>query len=83
MAIMTPSGRPSGRAHKREFNYCFWAHIAVAIPALPILALLAASQFTGLADQLLAGGMACALAIAAAMLVDHIPGLRCKLRRLR
>lgn len=81
MATDTFPGAPGGASHKKEFNYCFWAHIAVAIPALPLLALLAASPFTGLADQLLAALIACTAAIAAAVMVEHVPGLRCKIRR--
>lgn len=58
---------------RREFNYCLWAKGLVAIPALPLVAILAAWQFTAAAAQIAAAAVAVAAVICAAIWIDRLP----------
>jgi uncharacterized sodium:solute symporter family permease YidK len=64
---------------KKEFNYCFWAKLLVAIPAIPLVAMIAASFFSGMVMQIAAGITAIALMIYAAIKIDQVP---CLLRKV-
>jgi hypothetical protein len=64
---------------KSGFNYCFWAKLIVAIPALPLTAIIAASFFTNPAMQFAAGAGAIALLIYLAIKIDQMP---CLLRKV-
>ncbi len=66
-------------ACKSGFNYCFWAKLIVAIPALPLAAIIAASFFTSPAMQFAAGAGAVALLVYAAIKIDQMP---CLLRKV-
>lgn len=70
----------SDTAHtSREFNYCFWAKLIVAIPAIPLVAAIAASFFTDTAMQVVAGGIAVTALIWLAIKIDKMP---CLLRKV-
>lgn len=58
-----------------RFNYCFWAKLIVAIPALPLAAVCAASLFTNMVMQVVAGGVAIAVLIYLAIKIDRMPCL--------
>lgn len=62
----------------RGFNFCFWAKLLVAIPALPMIAYIAASFFTEPYWQMLAGAAAIGAAISLAVVVDRLPLLQRK-----
>jgi hypothetical protein len=62
------------------FNYCRWAKTLVAIPALPLIAVLGASFFDSTGFRFLAGGTAVALAVLGAVWLDRIPFLMRKVR---
>lgn len=55
------------------FNYCFWAKLLVAIPAIPMVVILAAAPFTQLFAQLIAGGLAAFVLVAGAVIIDRMP----------
>ncbi len=59
----------------KEFNYCAWAKTLAAIPALPIIAVIAASLFDTYIAQIAAAFFAIVGAIYAAIWIDHIPFL--------
>ena len=67
------------KACHNGFNYCFWAKLIVAIPALPLTAILAASFFTSLPMQIAAGAASVAFLIYAAIKIDQMP---CLLRKV-
>lgn len=68
---MTPdTQRPCGVS---SFNFCFWAKLIVAIPAIPLIALTAASFFTDPAIQILAGGIAVFCSLWLAIFIDRLP----------
>ncbi len=58
-----------------SFNFCFWAKLLVAIPALPLIGLIAASFFTQPLWQLGAAALAVGAAVGAAVAIDRIPAL--------
>jgi hypothetical protein len=65
------------------FNYCKWAKTLVAIPALPIIAFIAASFFQNPVLQLIAAFGAIAAAIYGAIWLDRVPLLTKKMRRIK
>ncbi len=65
------------------FNYCKWAKTLVAIPALPIIALIAASFFTQPLVQIFVGILAAMAAIKGAIWLDNIQFLQKKIRNVR
>ncbi|MBV8939890.1 MAG: hypothetical protein JO089_08665 [Alphaproteobacteria bacterium] len=67
------------QAHSKGFNYCFWGKLLVAIPALPIIAVLGASFFNGPLLQFIGGGAAVGFAVWAALKIDRLPFLQRKL----
>jgi len=56
-----------------RLNYCFWAKLLVAIPALPLVALLAARQFSNPLLQIVAAAVAIFVVIYAARKIDKLP----------
>lgn len=64
----------------REFNYCAWAKTLAAIPALPIIAVIAASCFNGFIPQVIAAFFAVLGAIYLSLWIDRIP---CLMRKVR
>jgi len=65
------------------FNYCKFAKSLVAIPALPIIAWIAASFFQNTAMQFIAALGAVATAIYGAIWLDRIPLLTKKIRTMK
>ncbi len=61
------------------FNYCAVAKTIVAIPAIPLVAVIAASFFTSVVLQIVAGAAAVAALIYAAIKIDQMP---CLLRKV-
>jgi hypothetical protein len=61
------------------FNYCFWAKLLVAIPALPLAAIVVASAFENSAAQLVSAGVTIFVLVWLAVMVDRIPGLQKKI----
>ena len=64
------------------FNYCKWAKTLVAIPAFPLIALIAASFFTTTPCQVIAGVSAMVLAYSLALWLDRLPVLMRKVRNI-
>lgn len=62
-------------------NYCFWAKLLVALPAVPLLGAVAASFFTAPAWQFAAASYAGAGAVWIASEIDRIPALRKKFKK--
>ena len=60
---------------KKGFNYCFWAKLIVAIPALPLIAIAAASPFGDIVSQIIAAAVAIAATIWLAIQIDRMPCL--------
>ena len=54
------------------FNYCFWAKLLVAIPALPLLAVVVGLQFTNPSIQLAAAIGSVVFAVWLAIKVDRM-----------
>jgi len=65
---------------KNEFNYCKWAKLLVAIPALPLIAILATIPFSNPITQGVAAVAAVCLTLAAAVWLDRVPALQAKFR---
>jgi hypothetical protein len=65
------------------FNYYKWAKLLVAIPALPLIAMIAASFFATPLTQGIAGITAIAVTLAIAVWLDRIPLLQKKFRKPR
>ena len=63
------------------FNYCFWAKLLVAIPAIPLIALIAASFFSDQLARMVAGAGAAFAAILVAIWLDRLPFLSRKFRQ--
>jgi hypothetical protein len=63
----------------KDFNYCFWAKLIVAIPAIPLIALMAAAPFSDMTMQVIAAGAAIAASIWLAIKIDRMP---CLLRKV-
>lgn len=55
------------------FNFCFWAKLLVAIPAIPIIGIAAASFFTSPPVQIAVGGTAAFVAMYIAAKIDKMP----------
>ena len=66
---------------KSGFNFCFWAKLLVAIPALPLLGVNAASFFDNPDFQAVAAVVAIGLAVTAAVWLDRLPVLQKKFRK--
>lgn len=64
---------------KNGFNYCKWAKTIVAIPTLPIVALIAASFFSRPLVQAIAGLLAVIITIKGAIWLDNIQILQKKI----
>ena len=60
---------------KKGLNYCFWAKLIVAIPALPLIAIAAASPFGDIVSQIIAAAVAIAATIWLAIQIDRMPCL--------
>jgi hypothetical protein len=56
-----------------SFSYCFWAKLIVAIPALPLAAFLAASQFDSPVAQTIAASVTVGALVYAAVKIDRMP----------
>lgn len=65
----------------KNFNYCFWAKLIVAIPALPLLGVLAASLVNHPYAKIAAAISAMALALALALWLDKKNCLKQKIRK--
>ena len=70
---VTESGKPG-----KEFDYCFWSKLLVAVPAIPLIALMAASFFSNMLVQSMAAGLAVGSVIYLAIKIDRIPCLATK-----
>jgi len=57
----------------QTFNYCLWGKIIVAIPALPLLSLLAASMFTHVLAQIAAAAIVCGGGVYLLEKMDELP----------
>lgn len=55
------------------FNFCFWAKLMVAIPALPVIAWIAAAFFIDPMAKLLAAAGAVGLTLYLARWIDRLP----------
>ncbi len=66
-------GTDKAKTGCKNFNYCFWAKLLVAIPAIPLLAVLAAAQFSHPLMQVLAAGAAAGLGVYFAVQIDRMP----------
>lgn len=55
------------------FNYCFWAKLIIAVPAIGIIAIWAASFFENAPVQIAAGGVAAFIAMFVAAKIDQMP----------
>lgn len=55
------------------FNYCFWGKLLVAVPAIGIIAIWAASFFENAPVQIAAGGVAAFIAMFVAAKIDQMP----------
>ena len=62
----------NGAPCSKGFNYCFWAKLIVAIPALPLLAVVVGSLFTNPAMQYGAGIGSAVFAVWLAIKVDRM-----------
>lgn len=58
------------------FNYCFWAKLLVAIPAIPLLGVIVSTFFTDPDWKLTAVAYSGALAVILANRIDRIPYLQ-------
>ena len=67
-------------AHGGRFNYCFWAKLLVAIPALPLLAFWAASFVKDETAQYAVAAAAILAALLLARWLDRLPALARKIR---
>jgi len=56
----------------KGFDFCFWAKLLVAIPALSIIGIAAASQFSEPAVQIVVGGVAAFIAMFVAIKIDRM-----------
>lgn len=65
----------SERVYAHSFNYCFWAKLIVAIPAIPLVAIAAASLFSDPLIKVLMGGAAALAAVSIAIWIDKQPCL--------
>lgn len=81
MTRFHPDGDPPVATDKKEFNYCFWAKLLVAIPALPLVAFIAASPFESEWMQMAAGAAAMIVVVLAAIRLDALPQLSGKIVR--
>jgi hypothetical protein len=61
-----------------KINYCFWAKLLVAIPALPCIALIAAAFFTDPLAQQTAAVAAIIGTVCLAVWIDRLPALQKK-----
>jgi hypothetical protein len=57
----------------KDFNYCKWAKIVVAIPALPLVAIIAASFFTSTLAKVVAAAVACGGGVYLLEKMDEMP----------
>jgi hypothetical protein len=64
-----------------KIDFCFWAKLLVAIPALPLIALIAASFFEDGQVQSIAGILAVIGAVLLARKIDRIPALQKKVMK--
>ena len=64
-----PNGCP---LHSCSFNYCFWAKLMVAIPALPLAAIVASSYFESPEHKALATVATVILLIYSAIKIDQM-----------
>lgn len=62
-----------------SFNFCFWAKLIVAIPALPAIGYMASLPFTDVSMKIAAALAMITLATYAAIKVDRIPALSKKI----
>lgn len=74
MTTETPVSHP-----KKEFNFCFWAKLLVAIPAIPLVAIIAASLFSNAVMQVVAAVVAVGALVLVAIKIDQMP---CLLRKV-
>lgn len=58
-----------------SFNFCFWAKLLVAIPAMPIIAMICAMPFSDGLSKIVAAVAGCGLAVYVAMWIDRQPAL--------
>ena len=64
------------RIGTNEFDYCKWAKVLVAIPAMPLIAILAAAPFSNPVTQSIAAVISVFVAISIAIWLDHLPPLQ-------
>jgi hypothetical protein len=57
------------------FNYCFWAKIIVAIPAIPLIGVTIASHFSEPAWQFTMASYSGAVVVILAQYIDRLPSL--------
>lgn len=63
-----------------EFNYCKWAKLLVAIPALPLIGVMGASLFDHPFAQIIGAAGCVTITVLAALWIDSIPLLQKKFR---
>ncbi len=61
--------------HSKEFDYCFWAKLLVAVPLLPFVATVAASYFESSVLQVFAAAAAVVAVVWVSRWIDRIPAL--------
>lgn len=64
---------------KKDFNFCFWAKLIVAIPALPLLGYVAALPFTDPMAKVFIAASAITWAVYLARWIDRRPCLMKKI----
>ena len=57
------------------FNYCFWAKVIIAIPAIPLIGVTIASHFSEPAWQFTMASYSGAVVVILSQYIDHIPAL--------
>ena len=63
----------------KDFNYCFWAKLIVAIPAIPLIALIAATPFQDPVVQAISAVVSIVASLWLAFKIDRVP---CLLRKV-
>ena len=61
------------------FNFCLWAKILVAIPTLPLIAIIASTYFENSAAKVIAALAAVSLVVYLSIKIDQIPALSKKI----
>jgi len=64
---------------KTCFNFCFWAKLIVAIPALPAVAFIASLPFEDSTAKMIAATVALVVVLYLAIKIDRIPALTKKI----